>query len=112
MFANLIAAIALAAQAQPYPTLDIPQDPNALYQVLRTQTLPDGTREIITARTGNRGTTFVKRFVWCDRGIHRVMGNGHSIEEMNAARPAWTSSQTDPNTIAGHIVDYACAQPS
>ena len=109
MFMTLMAATALMAQA--YPEIDIPQDPDALYQVLRTQTLPDGTREIITARTGRRGTTFVKRFYWCDRGTHRVMGSGASIDEMNDARPAWNSKETEAETIAGHIGAYLCTLP-
>ena len=108
MTALTLAAALMAQTAQPYPELDVPQDPEALYQVLRTQILPDGTREIITARTGRRGTTFVKRFYWCDRGTHRVMGSGGSVQEMMDARPAWNSKMTEPETVAGVIGEFVC----
>lgn len=108
MLASLIMIASLMFTQTSYPTLDVPKDPDARYEVLRLTTLADGTREIITRRIGRRGQTFVRRHIWCDRGIYRVMGEGHTIEEMNNARPAWNSRAYYDDTIAGVIAAYAC----
>ena len=105
-----VAAAALGlGQAAP-ERFTVPNDPNAVYEVLLLDTRADGWVEIVTRRTGGRGDTFVRREIDCARGVYRYLGQGHSIAEMNASRPDHTHQIIDPNTITGHVAAYACAR--
>jgi hypothetical protein len=107
--ASLSAASLLAgAQAERFPTIDVPNDPAARYDVLMLVAERGGTLEIVTRRVGGSEATFVQREIDCRAGTMRYLGQGHSVEEMNADHRPYVLDSIDPQSISGHIADYAC----
>ncbi len=97
------------AQAERFPTIDVPNDPAARYDVLMLVPVRDGALEIVTRRVGGSEATFVQREIDCRAGTMRYLGQGHSVDEMNADHRPYVLDSIDPDSISGHIADYACA---
>lgn len=63
--------------------LHVPSDPNANYYLL--ESIPVGNNlSIVTRRLGPSGESFSKREIDCKNTRFRYLGDGNSIEEMNA----------------------------
>jgi len=109
MLAMVITSVAfLASQAGSVPTIDVPNDPAARYDVLMLESIGNRKLEIVTRRIGRRGETFVQREIDCANQTFRYLGEGHSIAEMNADDHAYRTIPIDPNAISGHIAAWAC----
>lgn len=80
----LSASLAVSAQAQRFPVIDVPNDPAARYDVLMLVPIRGGNLEIVTRRVGRRGETFVQREINCREGLVRYLGQGHTVDEMNS----------------------------
>jgi hypothetical protein len=108
--AGLFAASLIAgAQAERFPTIEMPNDPSARYDVLILVAERGGTLEIVTRRVGGSEATFVQREIDCGARTMRYLGQGHSVDEMNADHHPYPLDTIDPQSISGHIADYACA---
>jgi hypothetical protein len=108
--ASLSAASLFAgAQAERFATIDVPNDPGARYDVLMLVAEPGGTLEIVTRRVGGSEASYVQREIDCRAGTVRYLGQGHSVDEMNADHHPYVLDPIDPQSISGHIAAYACA---
>jgi len=86
----------------------VPGDPENSHIYIAV-TWEDGNLEIVTRRVGRRGETFVQREINCREGLVRYLGQGHTVDEMNADHRNYHFEPIDPNAISGHIAEYACA---
>jgi hypothetical protein len=102
------ASMLASAQNQRFPVIDIPNDPAARYDVLMLVPTRGGKLEIVTRRVGRRGETFVQREIDCRAGLVRYLGQGRTVDEMNADDRNYMLDPIDPNSISGHIAAYAC----
>ncbi len=67
----------------------VPADTKAVYEVLSVETRADGLKEIITKRTSPMwGDSFSKRLVDCDAKLAKYLGDGDTLDEMNASKPS------------------------
>lgn len=105
----LSVSLAVSAQAQRFPVIDVPNDPAARYDVLMLVPIRGGNLEIVTRRVGRRGETFVQREINCREGLVRYLGQGHTVDDMNRDHRNYRFEPIDPNAISGHIAEYACA---
>jgi len=96
-------------QAERFATIDVPNDPAARYDVLMLAPIGGRKLEIVTRRVGRRGETFVQREIHCDTQRARLLGQGHTIAQMNMDDHNYRLAPIDPESISGHIADYACA---
>ena len=102
------ASLLATAQGQRFPVIDVPNDPAARYDVLMLVPTRGGKLEIVTRRVGRRGETFVQREIDCRAGLVRYLGQGHTVDEMNADHRNYMLDPIDPESISGHIAEYAC----
>lgn len=94
--------------ADNFPPLNVPADPKAEYDVLELIRRDDGLLEITTKRTGSSGVSYSKRLVDCDKMQMKYLGDGSTIEKMNAssASPRMSRLITGSSSHAASV--YAC----
>ena len=106
----LTGASASAQTRLPVALEGLPDEPGIRYEAVSLERTPDGLLVVVTRRIGPRAETFAKRELDCQGGRARHLGSGHTLDEMNAARPDHRHILIDPASITGHIAAWACAQ--
>lgn len=103
----LIVLLSGMAHAETY-SLQIPSDPKASYTVLeKSKTSSNAT--IVTKREGTSGVTFTKRSYNCSVGEYKLIGQGETLEQMNAFKPDESFSPIVEGSITYYVGQEACS---
>lgn len=88
--------------------ISVPTDASARYYLLKrsgTSTRPI----LVTKRVGSSGTSYSRREFDCAAHTFRYLGDGDSIEEMNASTPDAEMSPLVDGSISDYIGRVACS---
>lgn len=87
--------------------LSVPSDPNAQFFVLEKG--GKGSKHtIVTKRVGPSGASYSKRVYNCANHTVKYLGNGDSIEEMEASKPDAKMGPIVKGSIAYYVGIEAC----
>lgn len=87
--------------------IPVPSDLHAKYFLISRE----GTKDkpiITTMRVGTSGTSYSKRIFDCVRGTGKYLGDGDTIEQMNASKPQPYMYEMTAYSISYYVYKYAC----
>lgn len=100
----------LPGAASPVDALELTSDPLAVYHVLELRRRDDKALELVTRREAPSGTLYARRAFDCRAHKTRALGTGTTLERMKASRPPRKWTPLIPDSIAGELATWACAQ--
>lgn len=92
------------------PTIYIPSDSDARYEVVSFEKVSETERVLATKRIGSSGVSYSKIAIDCSGKTFQGLGEGDTLEEMNAPRLTEKGLKLVEGSIKYYQVQYACSQ--
>ncbi|EGH42682.1 MULTISPECIES: hypothetical protein [Pseudomonas syringae group] len=102
----ILAVLAMPVLAAETP-LSVPSDTKAQYFVLERDN-KGNERKITTKRIGPSGTGYSQRLVDCSAGTFKYLGDGETLKEMKASKPAGKMAPLTQGSISFYVAEAAC----
>ncbi|MGB4106633.1 MAG: hypothetical protein WBK55_02425 [Alphaproteobacteria bacterium] len=90
----------------------VPSDSKASYEALSVKKLDNNQVKIVTKRIGSSGESYSKRLVDCNSMTFKYLGDGDTLDEMEASKPSPNMSELVSGSISDVVSRYACSKVS